>query len=129
LHHLREIAIRDAVLAIPPHAYQDDLDRKSAALEDGHLLVSSTHLSPYTALVNATEPFRQRSVRQWKMVLVFWHLIPGVYCAPWWSIDESIRLEGAKIVQATVRLPVGERQLLPAALWRYWARMLARLHT
>jgi hypothetical protein len=31
---LREIVIRDAVLAISPHAYQDDLDRKSAALEE-----------------------------------------------------------------------------------------------
>jgi hypothetical protein len=33
LHHLGEIAIADPVFAGPPHAQQDDLDRKATALE------------------------------------------------------------------------------------------------
>ena len=52
LHDLREVAIGDAVLAASSHANQDDFDRKTTALEDGHLLGFSTCLSPYTTSVN-----------------------------------------------------------------------------
>jgi hypothetical protein len=34
-HHLGEIAVADAVLAVPADAQQDDLDRKAAAFEQG----------------------------------------------------------------------------------------------
>ncbi len=33
LHHFGQIAIADAVLAVPAHAQQNDRDRKAAALE------------------------------------------------------------------------------------------------
>jgi hypothetical protein len=33
LHHLGQIAIADAVCAVPAHAQKDDLDRKATALE------------------------------------------------------------------------------------------------
>jgi hypothetical protein len=33
LHHLRQIPLGDAILAIPPNTDQDDLHRKAAALE------------------------------------------------------------------------------------------------
>ena len=32
-HHLGQIAVADAVLTVPAHAQQDDLDRKATALE------------------------------------------------------------------------------------------------
>src|SRR3712207_5657443 len=35
LHHFGEIAVADAVLAVPAHAQQDDLNWKAAALEQG----------------------------------------------------------------------------------------------
>jgi D-ribose pyranose/furanose isomerase RbsD len=35
LHHLDQITVADAVLAVPAHAQQEDLDRKAAALEQG----------------------------------------------------------------------------------------------
>jgi hypothetical protein len=35
-HHLGEIAIADAVLAVPAHAQQDDLNWEAAALEQRH---------------------------------------------------------------------------------------------
>jgi len=41
-HHFGEIAIADAVLAVPAHAQQDDLDRKATALEQGQQDGSST---------------------------------------------------------------------------------------
>jgi hypothetical protein len=34
-HHLGEIAVADAILAVPADAQQDDLDRKAAVLEQG----------------------------------------------------------------------------------------------
>jgi hypothetical protein len=36
LHHLRQVAVADPVLAIPAHAQKDDLNRKAAALENRH---------------------------------------------------------------------------------------------
>jgi hypothetical protein len=33
LHHLGQIAVADAVLAVPPHPQQDDLGWKATALE------------------------------------------------------------------------------------------------
>jgi len=41
LHHLGQITVADAVLAVPAHARQDDLDRKTAALEQGQQSGSS----------------------------------------------------------------------------------------
>jgi len=63
LHHLGQVSIRDPILAIPSLTNQDDLDRKTAALEDGHLLGSLDlpfHHTPSS--VNATEPrIKQRT--------------------------------------------------------------------
>jgi hypothetical protein len=42
LHHLGQILVADAVLAVPADAQQDDLDRKAAALEQRQQDGSST---------------------------------------------------------------------------------------
>jgi hypothetical protein len=42
LHHLSQVSVPDAVLAVPAHAQQDDLNRKAAALEDRQQDGSST---------------------------------------------------------------------------------------
>lgn len=51
LHHLGQIAVADAVLAVPTDAQQNDLDGKRRRLNRG------TGADPrYTAEVNATDP-------------------------------------------------------------------------
>jgi hypothetical protein len=42
LHHLGQIPVADAVLAVRAHAQQDDLDRKATALEQSQQDGSST---------------------------------------------------------------------------------------
>jgi hypothetical protein len=54
LHHFGQIAIADAVCAVPVHAQQDDRDRKATALEDRQQDSFSGSRPPYTAEVNAT---------------------------------------------------------------------------
>jgi hypothetical protein len=46
LHHLSQIAVADAILAVPAHAQQDDIDRKAAALEQRQQRGSSTGRIP-----------------------------------------------------------------------------------
>jgi hypothetical protein len=35
LHHLSQITVADAILAVPAHTQQDDLNRKATVLEEG----------------------------------------------------------------------------------------------
>jgi hypothetical protein len=46
LHYLSEVAVADAVLAVPAHAQQDNLNGKAAALEKGQQGGSSTGRIP-----------------------------------------------------------------------------------
>jgi len=64
-HHFSQVTIADAVLAVPAHAQQDDLDRKTTAFENQQQSGSIANRAGLQGTVNATVPSQRVPSRGW----------------------------------------------------------------